>query len=105
MIKVTYTMMSKGFVKECKAICRIFDNRYFVTYSIGSQAEIHFKRMKQKGIAGVTLDRGQVIQRFQNKNQEEILQIVLKDIENAPSQTLKETKKEVTIKDLVITKE
>jgi hypothetical protein len=105
MIKVTYTTITDGIMKPEETIIRIFDGRYFATYSMGGKAEATVKQMKQDGRKGVLYSRGQMIQVMPNKTEDEILEIVKADIENGKKVAEAKTKKKLQIKDLVITKE
>jgi hypothetical protein len=82
MIKVTYKTIEKGLNKPEITTCRIFNEKYFVSYNIPGKAESTVIKMKQDGRKNVLFSRGQLIQVFKGKNEKEILEIVKKDIEN-----------------------
>lgn len=83
---------------------KIFDGKYFVSYNVAGKAESVFKKMRQDGRTGVVFSRGQMIQFFPNKKEEEILEIVRKDIDNGLFVAEKQTGKKLQIKNLVIKK-
>jgi hypothetical protein len=82
MIKVTYETVSDKTDKPEHTSVKIFDGKMFVQYDVPSKAEMTVKQMKQDGRTGVLFSRGMLIQIFRGKTEEEVLQIVLKDIEN-----------------------
>jgi hypothetical protein len=105
MIKVTYTTITDGITKPEETLIRIFDGKYFASYNVGGKAEATVKKMRQDGRKGVLFSRGQMIQTFVGKSEEEILEIVKKDIDNGLIVAEKQSGKKLQIKDLVITKQ
>lgn len=105
MIKVTYNSITEGINKPEITFIRILDNKYFAQYSVGGKAEATVKQMIKDGRKGIIYSRGQMIQIFPNKSEEEILEIVKQDIENGKKVAEEKTKKKVEITDLVITRE
>lgn len=104
MIKVSYITEVEGMTKPEKTNISIFDNRYLAQYSVPNKAKTVRDKMVKDGRTGVLLSRGLLIQNFYGKTQEEILEIVKKDIENGVLVAQEESKKKVEIKDLVIEK-
>jgi hypothetical protein len=102
MIKVTYKTIIEGMQKPEKTTIRIFDNRYMAHYDVKGKAEQVVKKMREDGKKGVLYSRGLLIQNFQGKDEEEILDIVLKDIENGKHVGEEKSKKKIEIKDLVV---
>ena len=105
MIKVTYSTVSEDAKKPEITTIRIFDNKYFAQYNIPNKAQSTVEQMKKDGRTGVLYSRGQMIQVFNSKTEDEILEIVKKDIENGLKIAEAKTKKKLVIKDLVIEKQ
>ena len=105
MIKVTYSTFSEGAVKPELTTIRIFDGKYFAQYNIPNKAQTTVEQMKKDGRTGVLYSRGQLIQIFSGKKEDEILEIVKQDIENGLKVAQTKTKKKLEIKDLVIEKQ
>jgi hypothetical protein len=104
MIKVTYQTISEGVKKPEETTIRICNGRYFAQYNVPNKAQTIVEQMKKDGRHGVLYSRGQMIQIFSNKTEDEILEIVKKDIENGLKVAEAKTKKKLEIKNLVITK-
>jgi phosphotransferase system IIB component len=105
MIKVTYSTVGEGVAKPEITTIRIFDGKYFAQYNIPNKAQTTVEQMKKDGKTGVLHSRGQMIQVFHGKTEDEILEIVKKDIENGLKVAQTKTKKKLEIKDLVIEKQ
>jgi phosphotransferase system IIB component len=105
MIKVTYSTFSEDANKPELTTIRIFDGKYFAQYNIPNKAQSTVEQMKKDGRKGVLYSRGQLIQIFAGKTEDEILEIVKKDIENGLKVAEAKTKKKLEIKDLVIEKQ
>ncbi len=104
MIKVTFMTATEGAKKEELTMVKIMDGNYYAVYNTPGKAEATVKKMKQDGRTGVYYSRGRLLQIFHGKNEDEILEIVKKDIENGRKEAEKQTKKKVSIKHLVIDK-
>lgn len=102
MIKVTYLTVSASAKKPEKTLIRIFPGKYFCTYDVPGKAESTVKKMKDDGRTDVLYSRGQLIQIFPKKTEEEILDIVRKDIRAGVNAAEEKTKKKIAIKDLVV---
>jgi len=102
MIKITYNSITEGIVKPEITNIRIFNGRYFATYSVAGKAESVVKQMINDGRKGVLYSRGQMIQIFPRKSEDEILEIVKLDIENGKKIAEAKTKKKIEINDMVI---
>jgi phosphotransferase system IIB component len=105
MIKVTYSTVSEDAKKPEETTIRIFNGKYFAQYNIPNKAQSTVEQMKKDGRTGVLYSRGQMIQIFHGKTEDEILEIVKKDIENGLKVAEAKTKKKLEIKDLVIEKQ
>lgn len=104
MIKVTYLTHISGASKPERTIIDIFNGKIFTRYDVPSKAENVVKQMRHDGRIGVLYSRGAMIQVFSGKSEDEILEVVKKDIENGVEVAKKKSGKEVTITDLVIEK-
>jgi len=102
MIKVTYFTHSKKAQKPEKTTIRIFEGKYFAQYDVAGKAEATVKKMKEDGYKNVLYSRGQMIQLFSGKTEEEVLEIVQNDIKNGLLVAEDKTKDKLEIKDLVI---
>lgn len=105
MIKITYLTETEGAKKPEKTTIRIFDGKYFATYDVPGKAQATVNKMIKDGRRGVLYSRGQMIQIFNGKSDDEILEIVKLDIENGKKVAEAETKKKVNITNLVIDKQ
>jgi len=103
MIKLTYETIGKGLDKPEKTIVRIFAGKQFVSYNIVGKAESVVNKMKEDGKKGVLFSRGQMIQLFPGKSEEEILEIAKKDMKNGLKVAEKQGKK-LKIKSIEIKK-
>lgn len=91
MITIKYEMVAKGMTKNEKTHIRIFENKVMTTYNIPGKAESIVNKMKEDGRRGVIYARGAMIQMFAGKTEDEILEIVEKDIINGLDVAEKET--------------
>jgi hypothetical protein len=82
MIKLTYETVGEGLTKPEITKVRIFDGKQFVSYNIAGKAESVVQQMRKDGRKRVFYSRGQMIQIFRGKKEEEILEIAKKDMEN-----------------------
>lgn len=105
MIKVTYKTIGEGLKKPEETTIRIYEGKWFVSYNIPNKAEQTVKKMKEDGKRGVLYSRGCLIQLFNGKSEEEILEIAKKDIENGIYTAEEKTKRKLEIIDLVIDKQ
>jgi len=104
MIKVTYKTIGEGLKKPEETSITIFNNRFIAKYNVPNKAESTVKQMWKDGRRGVIFSRGCLIQNFTGKTEEEILEIVKKDIENGILVAKEKTGRELKIIDLEITK-
>lgn len=102
MIKLTYLTVSDDAKKPEKTTVAIFDGRIMAQYDIPGKANSIVTKMREDGRSGVLYSRGAMIQMFPGKKEEEILEIVKKDIENGVYVAEKKTGKKLEVKDLVI---
>jgi hypothetical protein len=102
MIKVNYETHEEGLTTPEKTDIVIYPNRIFVKYNIKSKAESVVKQMWKDGKRGVTYSRGCMVQSFPDKTEEEILEIVKKDIENGIIVAKEKTGKQLKIMNLKI---
>lgn len=105
MIRVTYKTVSEDSSKPEETLIRIFDGKYFASYNVTGKAEATVKKMRQDGRKGVLYTRGVMLQTFIGKSEDEILEIVKKDIDNGLEEAMKQTKKKLHIENLVIKKQ
>jgi len=97
MIKITYQTIGEGIKKPEDTVIQIFPGRLFAKYNIPGKAEQTVKQMKQDGRKGILFSRGCLIQIFQGKSAEEILQIVEQDIKNGLYVAEQKSKKKLEI--------
>lgn len=83
MYKITFDSLAKGMIKPEKTSVKIVQNKTFTSYSITNKAKTVYEQMIKDGKTGICLSRGCLIQVFPSKyREEEVLEIVKKDIEN-----------------------
>lgn len=82
MIKVTYETVGEKLKEAETTTIQIFDGRMWVRYNIPGKANSVVQQMRADGKTGVLSTRGAMLQTFHGKNEDEILEIVKKDIEN-----------------------
>jgi len=97
MIKITYETIGEGLKKPEETTIQIFQGRLFARYNIPGKAEQTVKQMHQDGRKGVLFSRGCLIQIFQDKSEQEILQIVEQDIKNGLYVAEQKSKKKLEI--------
>ncbi len=82
MIKVTYKTIGGDMKKPEETTVLISNGQTIVKYNIPNKAQTVVEQMHKDGRKGVLYSRGCLIQLFHGKNEQEILEIVKKDIEN-----------------------
>ena len=102
MIKVSYESIDEKMKKPETTNINIFEGRMFVKYNIPDKAKNVVDQMRKDGKTGVLFSRGVMIQMFAGKTEQEILEIVKKDIENGCYVAKEKTGKEVKIQNLKI---
>jgi hypothetical protein len=102
MIKVTYETHEEKAKKPELTEVNIFKGRYFIKYNVPNKAKMIVDQMNKDGRKGVLYSRGVLIQIFKNKDEEEILEIVKKDIDNGVFIAEQKTKRKIEIKNLRI---
>jgi len=80
---------------------QIFQGRIWVRYNVPNKAKSVVDQMRKDGRTGVLFSRGCLMQIFPNKTEEEILEIVKKDIKNGLYVSEEKTKKKLEIKNYV----
>jgi hypothetical protein len=102
MIKINFDTVLEGMSKPEHTTVRIVGNRVFIQYSVPRKAEETVKKMKQDGRTNVMFSRGVMLQWFAGKTEEEIKEIMLKDIDNGVMVAEGVAKKKPEIKNLIV---
>lgn len=97
MITINYDTIGEGLKKPEHTKIKIWDGRYFASYDVPNKARTTVEQMKKDGKRGVLYSRGQMIQILKGKTEEEILEIVKKDIENGLIVAEKKTGKKLEV--------
>lgn len=83
MYKITFNSITPGMKVPEKTSIKLIENKTFTSYSIPNKAKVVYEQMKKDGRRGIFVRGNCLIQLFpSDKNEEEILEIVKKDIEN-----------------------
>ena len=82
MITITYKTIGGDLKQPEQTIINIFNGKMFVRYNIPNKAKATVDKMKQDGKKGVLFSRGCLIQIFNGKTEQEILEIARQDIKN-----------------------
>jgi hypothetical protein len=104
MIRVTYDSIIEDLKKPEKTTARIFPGKLLIEYNIPGKAQQVVDRMKEEGRKGVIFSRGNVIEVFPGKSEDEILEIVKTDIDKGVYEAKEKAKKEIKIINLEIIK-
>jgi len=102
MIKINFDTVLPGMNKPEHTSIRIVGIRVFVQYDVPRKAEETVKKMKQDGRTNVMFSRGVMLQWFIGKTEEEVKEIMLKDIENGVLVAEEVSKKKPEIKNLIV---
>lgn len=102
MIKINFDTVLEGMSKPEHTTVRIVGSRVFIQYDVPRKAEETVKKMKQDGRKNVMFSRGVMLQWFKYKTEEEIKEIMLKDIENGVLAAEKTSKVKPEIKNLIV---
>jgi len=102
MIKLTFeTYDEEAKLPEITKV-DIFKGRTYVRYNIKGKAESVVKQMRSDGRKGILYSRGVMIQLFAGKSEDEILEIVKKDIVNGVYIAEKKTGKKMEVKNIKV---
>lgn len=102
MIKLTYETHIEGAKNPELTTVNIFSGKIMIRWNISGKAKVISDQMNKDGKKGVFLWRGVLVQYFKDKTEEEILDIVKKDIESGVLNAEIKTKKTPIIKNIKI---
>jgi len=102
MIKISFESHEEGIKKPEITTAVIYSGRNFVRYNIPNKAKSVVDQMRKDGRRNVLFSRGVMLELYPDKTEEEILEIVQKDIINGVYVAEKKTGKKIEIKNIKI---